>query len=167
VARRLILPPMDFKPEHSFDAELELESESGGVFFVLPFSVAEAYGTRGQLPVDVRIDGFPYRTTLFREGDGTHTLVVPRPVRGAIGKTWGHTVRVELARDNAPRYIEPPADLAEALLLVPGARARYDKMSYTHQREYVRWIEGAKKEETRRRRLEQAAEMIAAGKKRA
>ena len=157
---------LSFSPEHEFDAVLELESESGGVYFLVPFSVAERYGVKGQLPVRATIDGFPYQGSLFPVGDGTHGLIVIKTIRKAIDKTWGHTVRVQLAHDTAPRVMELPADFAEALLVVPGARERFDKLSYSHQREYVRWIEGAKKEETRRKRLGEAVEMVAAGKKR-
>ncbi len=160
------MPELAFTPEHEFDAVLELESENGGVYFLVPFAVADVYGTRGQLPVRVTIDGFPYQGSLFPIGDGTHGLIVIRQVRGAIGKTWGHTVHVRLAHDKAPRQVEMPEDFAEALLLTPGAREKFALLSYSHQREYVRWVEGAKKDDSRRKRVVEAAEMIAAGKKR-
>ncbi|MBC7447903.1 MAG: DUF1905 domain-containing protein [Hymenobacteraceae bacterium] len=154
-----------FIPEHEFEAVLELDSENGGVYFLMPFAVEEAYGTRGQLKVRVTIDGFPYQSALFPISDGTHGLVVPRTIRNSIEKTWGHTVRVQLARDNAPRVVEVPADLADALLLA-GAREKFANLSYSHQREYVRWVEATKKDDTRRKRVVEAAEMVAAGRKR-
>ncbi|MCR5889067.1 DUF1905 domain-containing protein [Hymenobacter sp. J193] len=51
-------------PEHTFDAELELDAESGGVFARMPFSVPDTYGVRGLLPIHATIDGFPYRGSL-------------------------------------------------------------------------------------------------------
>jgi uncharacterized protein YdeI (YjbR/CyaY-like superfamily) len=39
-------------------------------------------------------------------------------------------------------------------------------MSYTHRKEYVEWIKEAKREETRRRRIAKAVELIRAGKPR-
>ena len=52
-----------------------------------------------------------------------------------------------------------PADLAAAL--DPDARAFLDSLSYTHRKEYVRWIEEAKRAETRQARIEKAAGMLA------
>ena len=156
-----------FIPEHEFDAVLELDSEvGGGVYLLVPFSVEAHYGQRGHLPVRVTLDGFPYQGSLFPLGDGTHGLPVLKAIRGAIGKTWGHTVRVRLLHDVAPRRLTPPDDLADALALVPGARERFANLAYTHQREYVRWVESAKKDDTRRKRVTEAAAMIGAGKKR-
>jgi hypothetical protein len=156
----------DFIPEHTFDALLELDSENGGVYFLVPFSVEATYGKLGKLPVRVTIDGFPYQGPLTSLGDGTHCLVVNRTIRNAIDKTWGHTVHVLLALDTAPRVVEVPEDFAHALLVMPGAREKFTNLSFSHQREYVRWITGAKKEETRRKRLQEAVDMIAAGRKR-
>ncbi len=157
---------LPFIPEHTFDAVLELDSEQGGVHVLVPFNVEQAYGTRGQLKVRTTIDGFPYAGSLFPLGDGTHGLIVVKPIRGAIGKTWGHTVHVELARDVAPRQVTVPEDFAQALQVTRGAREKFEQLSYSHQREYVRWVEAAKKDDTRRKRVVEAAGMVAAGKKR-
>lgn len=154
-----------FTPEHTFDAELELESENGGVFVIIPFDVKEVYGARGQVKVLATFDGFPYRGSLAPMGDGQHLLGVPKQVRGAIGKTWGNTVHVELALDTEPRMVELSEDFARALDNA-GARKRFEDLAYSHQREYTRWIESAKKTETRYERISKAVEMIRAGRKR-
>ncbi len=159
-------PEPEFVPEHTFDAVLELESENGGVYFLVPPTVDTTSGPRGPLKVRVRIDGFPLQTALSTLTDGTPGIVVPRVVRNAVGKTWGHTVHVELARDTAPRQVSVPEDFADALLITSGAREKFERLSYSHQREYVRWVEAAKKDDTRRKRVVEAAEMVAAGKKR-
>jgi len=156
-----------FIPEHEFDAQLELDTgDGGGVYVIVPFSVPEVYGTRGQVKVQTTIDGFPYQGSLTPVGDGHHALPVLKAIRGAIGKTWGEWVHVTLARDTAPRTVVVPADLARALAATPGVRERFDALAYTHQKEFVRWIEGAKKAETRERRLAEAVAMIQAGRKR-
>ncbi|GAB2969113.1 hypothetical protein GCM10027048_44930 [Hymenobacter coalescens] len=154
-----------FTPEHTFEAELELESENGGVFVVIPFDVKETYGTRGQVKVLATFDGFPYRGSIVPTSDGHHILGVTKLVRGAIGKTWGNTVTVALALDKEPRLAEVSEDFAKALANA-GARKRFEDMSYTHQKEYTRWIEAAKNTETRYERIRKATEMILAGRKR-
>jgi Bacteriocin-protection, YdeI or OmpD-Associated/Domain of unknown function (DUF1905) len=156
----------DFLPEHEFDAKMEIDAENGGVYIVMPFNVEEQYGVRGVLPVRVTFDGFPYQTTLSPLGEGEHGMVVPKPVRGAINKTWGEVVHVRLAYDKAPRQITPPDDLAHALLTAPGAREKFSKLTYSQQRDYVRWVEAAKNVDTRRRRIEETVSMVLAGRKR-
>ncbi|AYA35719.1 DUF1905 domain-containing protein [Hymenobacter oligotrophus] len=155
-----------FTPEHTFEAPLELDSESGGVFVLMPFDVKEVYGTRGQVKVLATFDGFPYQGSLMPLGDGTHCLIVPKQVRGAIDKTWGHEVHVELARDTNPRVVEVSEEFARVLAAEPGAREKFDLLSYTHQKEYTRWIEAAKSTEIRYERMRKAVGMIKAGKKR-
>jgi len=68
--------------------------------------------------------------------------------------------------DRAPREVELPAELAEALAADPLAAATFEKMAYTHRKEYARWIAEAKRPETRQRRIEQAVSMIRTGKSR-
>ncbi len=58
-----------------------------------------------------------------------------------------------------------PSELAEALAAA-GLRERFDALSFSHRRAYARWIEEAKKAETRRRRVDKAVAMIAAGRQR-
>ena len=154
--------------EHEFDAVLEAgEGEAhGGVFVVLPFSVADAYGTRGRLPVQATFDGYPYQGIATPLGDGHHGLLLPKQIRRAIDKTVGDTVRVALARDVAERKMAAPADLAAQLATNEQAAAYFAKLAYTHQREYVRWLEGAKKPETRARRLGEVVDLLAQGRKR-
>jgi uncharacterized protein YdeI (YjbR/CyaY-like superfamily) len=63
--------------------------------------------------------------------------------------------------------MEAPADLAEQLAQNPKAAAYFAKLAYSHQREYVRWLEGAKKPETRLKRLGETVAMLIQGRKRA
>jgi uncharacterized protein YdeI (YjbR/CyaY-like superfamily) len=44
-----------------------------------------------------------------------------------------------------------------------GLRPFFDKLSYTHRKEYCRWITEAKEEETRLKRLGRAIEMLEKG----
>ena len=75
----------------------------------------------------------------------------------------GDRVTVELELDAAPREVEPPSDLAAALDAEPRLRAFFDGLSFTHRREYAEWVTDAKREETRRRRVARAVEMLRDG----
>lgn len=154
------------QPEHEFEAVLEAGDGDGGVFVVVPFSVPEVYGTRGRVPVQVTFDGYPYQGSITPLGDGHHALHVLKQIRKAVGKTIGDTVRVTLSRDVVERKMEAPADLAEQLAANPKAAAYFTNLAYTHQREFVRWLEGAKKPEARVHRLAQTIEMLGQGRKR-
>ncbi|CAN5622311.1 hypothetical protein BH20ACT21_BH20ACT21_09260 [soil metagenome] len=55
------------------------------------------------------------------------------------------------------------ADLASALEGSPEAAAAFDVLSYSHQREYVQHITEAKKNETRRRRIDRTLERLREG----
>lgn len=61
-----------------------------------------------------------------------------------------------LRRDERPREVELPAELAKALAAAPDARTRFEQLAFTHRREYASWIAEAKRAETRARRAEQA-----------
>jgi uncharacterized protein YdeI (YjbR/CyaY-like superfamily) len=79
--------------------------------------------------------------------------------REAAGVKAGDEVEVTVELDEAPRTVEVPAVLAQALAQTPGARAAFDALSYSVRKEHVRQVESAKAEETRQRRI---AKIIAA-----
>jgi len=86
--------------------------------------------------------------------------------RAAAAKKVGGAAATGAAKKNTVRAaVEAPADLAAALAKSEAARATWGAMAPSHRKEYVGWIEEAKKAETRARRLEKAIEMIAAGVK--
>lgn len=130
-----------------------------------PYDVEKLYGTRGQVKVKVTYDGVTYRGSLAKMGHHCHFLLVRKDVRALIGKNAGDTVRVTVQRDTEERVVEVPDDLAAAFAAAPEARVLYEKLSYTHRKEYVQWINEAKKAETRATRVARTVEMLLGGKK--
>ncbi len=118
-----------------------------------------------QFPVAATVNGYVWRTTIFRRG-GDALLGLSRAVREAAGVEPGDTVDVELVLDTAPREVEVPAALAVALDADPAVRATFDGLAFTHRKEFARWVEEAKREETRERRVRKAIEMLRAGQTR-
>jgi uncharacterized protein YdeI (YjbR/CyaY-like superfamily) len=110
------------------------------------------------------VNGYAFRTTLFTMG-GRALLGLNREVRGAAGVEAGQEVSVELERDDEPRAVEVPSDLAAALEADPTVQKTFDRLSYTHRKEYVRWIEEAKRDETRTRRIAKSIELLREGVK--
>ena len=80
--------------------------------------------------------------------------------REAAGVAAGDVVAVWVELDTEPREVTVPAGLAEALAAQPGARERFDDLSYSKRREFVRAIETAKAAETRQRRIEKAVAAV-------
>ena len=130
-------------------------------YLTVPFDVERAYGTKARVAVKDTVDGADFRSSLLPQGDGTHILVVPKPLRTAAKAGSGDTVEVVVESDTAPRTVEVPQDLSAALALHPDANARFEAMSYSHKKEYVDWIESAKRAETRAARVQKAVGMIA------
>jgi hypothetical protein len=124
----------------------------------IPFDVREEYG-QARPPVRGTVNGHPFRTTVSVYG-GVPYLGFRREVREAAGVDLGQTVAIELERDDEPREVAPPPELAAALAADPEAAAAWERLSFTHRREHAEAIEGAKREETRRRRVEKALELL-------
>jgi uncharacterized protein YdeI (YjbR/CyaY-like superfamily) len=91
---------------------------------------------------------------------GRNLIGLSNANRQAAGVAAGDEVEVDVAFDPETPTVTEPADFAGALDADPVARAAYDRLSYSHRREHVLAIEGAKKPETRARRIEKALEML-------
>jgi hypothetical protein len=124
---------------------------------VVPADVAAAIGGRARIPVAGTINGVPFRGSTMPMGDGRHCVGFRKDVRArAGGGEAGATVAIEISRDDAPRTVAVPDDLATALAADPAVRAAFDAMSYTHRKEWVAAVADAKRPETRARRIAQA-----------
>jgi hypothetical protein len=129
----------------------------------VPFDVRALWG-EARPPVRGTVNGVPFRSRLMVYGGATW-LGLRNELRSEAGISDGDSVDVELDRDDAPREVEVPAELAAALASDSVARGVYESLSFTHRREYAEWIAGAKKEETRTRRVAKALEMLHDGMK--
>jgi hypothetical protein len=118
-----------------------------------------------RFPVLATVNGYTWKTSVARMG-GEFLLGLSRAERVQAGVEAGETVEVELELDAARREVEVPPALAGALAEDPVARAAFDRLAFTHRKEYSRWIEEAKREETRERRVTQALQMLREGKTR-
>jgi len=118
-----------------------------------------------RFPVVATVNGYMWRTTVTRMR-GEFLLGLNHQVREGAGVSAGDCVELEISLDTAPRDVDVPEDLVTALDGDPVACAAFKALAYTHRKEYARWIDDAKREETRRRRVDQALEMLRAGRTR-
>ncbi len=136
----------------------------GGAFVEVPFNVEKEFGSK-RPKVKAMIEGVPYRGILTRMGTDRHLLIILKEIREQTGKTFGDEITITVEPDTEPRVIEVPAELKKAFRNEKEAKAFFEKLSYTHQREYVTWINEAKREETRQYRIAKTIEMLKKGKK--
>jgi hypothetical protein len=148
-----------------FEAVIEKPPGSNASFIVIPFDVQETFGTKGRVKIKATFDGHPYRGSLAPMA-GQHILGLRKDIRAAIGKDHGETVLVVIEPDTEPRTVPLPDELETALDENPKARDFFNSLSYTNQKEYARWVESAKKAETKDRRLAKTIENLLAGVKR-
>ncbi len=148
------------KPQR-FRARLR-DAGGGGAAFDVPAQAAVPLSERKRPPVRVTIGGHTFRTTAAVYG-GQPMIGVNKQHRAAARIDVGDTFEVEVALDEEPRVVEVPPDLAEALDGDAGARAAFDRMSYTHRREYVEWVADAKRPATRARRVAETVERVRPG----
>lgn len=125
----------------------------------IPFDPKDVFG-KARAPVIVRVGPHSYRSTTFTM-NGERFVPLRRSHREAAGVAAGQRVKVTLTLDDKPRVVKAPRDLLAAFREA-GLTAAWKSLSFTHQREHAEAIAGAKKPETRARRIAACVAMIAA-----
>jgi uncharacterized protein YdeI (YjbR/CyaY-like superfamily) len=144
----------------------ELEPHGPAAAFVLTEDQVQAVGEGAKrFQVRATINGQTLRLSVARMR-GEYLLGLSKANREAAGVQAGDTVTFELELDAAPREVTVPLALAQALAADPGAQQAFDGLAFTHRKEFARWIEEAKRDETRGRRVATAVEMLHAGQTR-
>jgi hypothetical protein len=128
----------------------------------VPDDVVAELGAGKRPPVVVTVGGHTYRTTVAPMG-GSYWLPLAAEHREAAGVQAEQEVDVSIELDTAPREVPVPDDLATAM--DDDARAAFDGLAFSHRKEWVRWVEEAKKPETRTARIEKTVEGLRAGRK--
>lgn len=137
-----------------FSATIEQNKDIDAAFVKFPFDTEKLFGTKGQVKIIATFDGIAeYQGSLANMGQGCHVLGLTKEIRKKINKTFGDTVNVELTKDTQERTIVIPNDAQALLDANRDAKEFFDTLSYTNRKEYIVWIESAKKEETRAKRL--------------
>lgn len=141
----------------AFDAVI-VEARGGGACVEVPAGVVEALRGGGRIKVQATFDGVPYRGSVVSMG-GRKVLGMLKEIRTQLDKAPGDRVAVTLELDTSVRTVAVADDLAAALDGA-GLRGTFDGLSYSHRREYVNWIDEARKPETRARRIAGTVERL-------
>jgi hypothetical protein len=158
--RRVRKLPKQMK-KYKFKAKIEA-GDGGGAYVLFPYDTGKEFATKGKVPVKATFNGVPYAGSLIKYGHPLHSLGMPKAIREQTGRGPGDTIEVVVWKDEEVRTVEVPAQF-EKLIKKEGLLPVFEKLSYTHRKEYCRWITDAKKEETRLKRLGKAIEMLKKG----
>lgn len=142
-----------------------LKSGKSATGIEVPAEVIDDLGSGRKPPVRVTIGDHTYRSTVASRG-GRYLIGVSAVNREAAGVAAGDTVDVGIELDTEPRDVVVPSDFAEALSRESGAKKLFESLSYSQRRRFVDGIEGAKKPETRRRRIDKAVAALREGRAR-
>ena len=151
----------------AFTATILRNEEVGNssAYIEFPYDLKETYGVGNLIPFKATFDGrVAYRGSLAKMGSPGAMLLLRKDVRAELGKEPGQHVAVVVELDDKPRELTVASDIRKALQAT-GHWEKFSSLAYTHRKEYVIWIESAKKLETRTNRIKKMCEMLAAGKK--
>jgi hypothetical protein len=134
----------------------------GGIAIALPFDPAEAWGDRDRYYLAGTIEQYPMRATVIPADEPLLRL----------GPSWcrdprvgpGSTLRVSL-RPEGPQLDTISPDIADALRAEPDARRFFESLATFYRKAFMTWVEGAKRPETRARRIAETVADLKAGRR--
>ena len=151
--------------KYEFNAVIQQPADGKpGAYVLFPYDPLTCFGKKNQIPVECTFDGIPYRGSIVNMGAGP-CIGVLKVIREQLGKGHGDRIHVEVWQDTTERVIDIPPDLAQGLKDNPTADHAWEKLSYSHRREYAEYILSAKKEETRQSRVIKTLERLSNIKK--
>jgi len=136
-------------------------------FLILPKNASAKLPTRGMTAIEGTINGHAFQATLQPDGQKSHWLKVDRKLSEAASVEAGNVVTLEIALAEKEPEPKVPADLRKAIAAAdPKTRAVWSDITPIGRRDWIHWVNSAKQEETRARRIKNACSMLAAGKRR-
>ena len=138
--------------QHKFKTKLIGHAGMNGGAIKPPLNVVEFFQRKGRVPVKGTINGFPFRSSLMNMGEG-HQMVVNAQLRAGAKCKAGDTVDLVMELDEDERKVGVPSLMKTVIASEPKTKEAWSKLSFTHQKEWVRAVEDAKKPETREKRI--------------
>jgi len=140
--------------------------DSSWAFVVLPKEASATLPRRGRTTIDGTINGAAFRALLEPDGQKSHWLRIDKELLQTAGVDFGDDACFEVTPVDREPEPEVPADLDVALVASPESRAIWDSATTIARLDWIHWITSAKQEKTRTKRVNDACDMLAAGKKR-
>jgi hypothetical protein len=132
-------------------------------FIVLPFNPNELWGVKARHYITGSVNGYGVRGSLGSDGK-QYFLPLGAVWRRDSGLEAGATVDVFLSPEG-PQSEGLSPDVVSALDAEPQAKAFFESLATFYRNTYIKWIESAKRPETRAARIKEMIELLNAGKK--
>src|SRR5215218_9635027 len=128
--------------------------KTGWTYIKVPSSLAQKLvpGNKKGFRVKGFLDGCAFQgISLLPMGGGDFILTLNATIRKKIKKEIGAQLKIKMEVDLKP--IEPPKELMECLADEPAALARFKALTKSHQNYFTNWINQAKTEPTKAKRI--------------
>ena len=156
-------PPVRFKAKLLRPAK---PANAAWTFLLVPKAASAKLPSRGQVGVEGALQGASFSAVLEPDGQCSHWLKVDRALREAAGVEAGDTVALEVTPSGTMPEPTVPPELRKALAAAPEAKAVWADITPAARHDWIAWITSAKREDTRTRRIANACDMLATGKRR-
>jgi hypothetical protein len=154
----------------TFEAKICRPVESGGddtwAFCDLPADISEQLPSRGQVAVNLTLNGVELLTVLQPNGIGGHWLKIDSKFQQQTSVKPGEIVEIHLSPSKVWPDPEVPADFMIELEASRPALTTWTAITTAARTDWIFWLESAKKSETRQKRIGAACDMLANGKRR-
>lgn len=141
-----------------FTAVILKSDNMDNTYIPVEFDVEKTFGKK-RLKAKIWYDNVLYRGLLAKY-KGEYNLMLNKEIREKVGKNAGDKVVVKIEEDLEERKVEIPKIVADFFKKEKDLKTVFDKLAYTHQKEYVMWLTSAKKEETLQNRLIKFKELL-------
>lgn len=153
-----------------FQARLLRPKDPGGhdawAFIILPREVSAKLPRRGRITVAVTMNGYGFEALLEPDGKKSHWLRIDEPALESAETAIGREAQFEISSLEQEPEPEIPSDLAQALESSPASKETWDSTTTIARVDWIHWVTSAKQAKTRTKRIKDACEMLASGKKR-
>jgi hypothetical protein len=146
--------------EIKFEGLIQPDDSGSPGWVDFPFDLKELYGIGNLVPVVIYFDEVEYRGSIAKMGRKYPMLLLRKDIAAQVNKKPGEKVQIRVILDDKPRTVEIPVELNRKFKNNALAKDIFDKLAFSHRREYAQWINEGKKPETRERRAQQAIEQI-------
>ena len=135
--------------------------KTGWTYIEIPADISDKIkpGNRRVFRVKGKLDNHPVKSVaVMPMKGGGFIMPVNASMRKGTGKRKGATLKVQLEEDT--EKLKPPTELLECLADDPAAKSYFDSLTYGHKNYFTKWIESAKTEPTKTKRIAQAIDAL-------
>jgi hypothetical protein len=126
----------------------------------VPKSISDAFAQRGYIAVKGMLNGEPIRATLVPKGGGRHRLYLNTDMRTRAQVEVGDRVTIEVSLDTRPRVVPVPATLERALKKNRKAKAAFERLKPSRQKEILLYLNSLKQPESLARNVEKVVAQL-------